>query len=195
MVPEKKDGGRSVYCGRKAALLTQHGKERAIAPVLEELLGCLVERVSGYDTDRLGTFTREVARAGTQLEAARSKARIGMELSGLDLGLASEGSFGPHPTIGILPWNVELLVWIDDQLGIEIIGRSAGQTNFSHRLTSSWEEAEQFARSAGFPGHWLVVRPENEEHPLIKKGIHSWDELERTFRQACSRASNGRAFL
>ena len=93
----------SVYSGRGVALLTQHGKERMIAPVLESALGCRVERVTGYDTDQLGTFTRDVPRAGTQIEAARKKARIGMELSGLSLGLASEGSFGPDPMGGCFP--------------------------------------------------------------------------------------------
>ncbi|MEW5921181.1 MAG: DUF6671 family protein [Bacillota bacterium] len=192
--PEKMDGG-STYRGRKVALLTQHGKERVITPVLEAHLGCRVEHVSGYDTDRLGTFTREVPRAGTQLEAARTKARIGMELSGLSIGLASEGSFGPDPITGMLPWNVELLIWIDETLGIEVVGYASGKTNFSHRLTASWEEAKQFARDAGFPEHWLVMRPEGEEHPQIRKGIASWDELEKAFHWACSRATNGRAFL
>jgi len=44
--------------------------------------------------------------AGTQLEAARRKARIGMELSGSLFGLASEGALGPNPGIGLIPWNV-----------------------------------------------------------------------------------------
>ena len=51
------------YAGRRIALLTRHGKERAIAPVLESALGCRVERVAGYDTDLLGTFTRDIPRA------------------------------------------------------------------------------------------------------------------------------------
>jgi DNA-directed RNA polymerase subunit RPC12/RpoP len=193
--PEKMDGGSTTYRGRKIALLTQHGKERVITPVLEAHLGCHVVHVSGYDTDRLGTFTREIPRAGTQLEAARTKARIGMELSGLSIGLASEGSFGPDPITGMLPWNVELLIWIDETLGIEVVGCASGKTNFSHRLTASWEEAKQFARDAGFPGHWLVMRPEGEEHPEIRKGITSWDELEKAFHWACVRATNGCAFL
>ncbi|HSV31865.1 MAG TPA: DUF6671 family protein [Atribacteraceae bacterium] len=193
--PDNNDHGGTTYRGRKVALLTQHGKEQVIAPVLEAYLGCHVRRVSGYDTDRLGTFTREIPRAGTQLEAARKKGRIGMELSGLSLGLASEGSFGPDPITGLLPWNLELLIWIDENLGIEVAGYASGQTNFSHRLTASWDEAKQFARDAGFPGHWLVVRPEGEEHPHIRKGIAGWDELEKEFRWASDRASDGRVFL
>jgi len=72
--------------------LTQHGKEGVIASVLDTALGCRVERVTGYDTYLLGTFTRDIPRVGMQLEAARKKARIGMQLSSLSLGLASEGS-------------------------------------------------------------------------------------------------------
>jgi len=136
-----------VYLGRQVALLTQHGKERVVASVLKPSLGCRVELVSGYDTDLLGTFTRDVSRAGTQLEAARKKARIGMELSGLQIGLASEGSFGPDPMVGMLPWNVEFLIWIDDELGIEVVGIAQGGTNFAHVLTASWEETEAFAQA------------------------------------------------
>ena len=134
------------YAGRRVALLTQHGKERVLAPVLEPALGCRIERVAGYDTDLLGTFTRDIPRAGTQLEAARQKARLGMELAGLPLGLASEGSFGPDPMMGMFPWNVELLIWIDAERDLEIVGVAQGKTNFAHVLAASWEEAEAFAR-------------------------------------------------
>ena len=193
--PEKMDGD-NIYRGRKVALLTQHGKERVIAPLLEASLGCRVVHMTGYNTDRLGTFAGEVPRAGTQREAARTKARIGMELSGLSIGLASEGAFGPDPFTGMLPWNVEMLVWIDEPFGIEVVGcASGGKTNFSHRLTASWEEAKQFARGAGFPEHWLIIRPEGEKHAHICKGIASWAELEKAFHGACGLASNGCAFL
>ena len=166
-----------------------------IAPVLAEQLGCRVEKVDGFDTDLLGTFTRDIAREGSQLDAARKKARIGMELSGLSIGLASEGSFGTDPFTGMLPWNRELLIWIDDRLGIEIIATSAGKTNFSHRLVESWEEAEDFARSAGFPEHHLVVRPADENHPELRKGLADWASLEDAVTWALNFAPNRRAFV
>jgi len=184
-----------VYLGRQVALLTQHGKERVVASVLKPSLGCRVELVSGYDTDLLGTFTRDVSRAGTQLEAARKKARIGMELSGLQIGLASEGSFGPDPMVGMLPWNVEFLIWIDDELGIEVVGIAQGGTNFAHVLTASWEETEAFARRAGFPEHHLVVRPQDENDPRIRKGIADWPELQAAFAQALRQSESLRVFI
>lgn len=183
------------YTGQRVALLTQHGKERVIAPVLEPALGCRVERVAGYDTDLLGTFTRDIPRAGTQIEAARRKARIGMELSGLPLGLASEGSFGPDPFTGMFPWNVECLIWIDDKPGIEVVGIAQGKTNFAHVLTGSWEETEAFARQVGFPEHQLVVRPEGEEDARIRKGLAAWLELESAFSCALAQSASGQVFL
>jgi hypothetical protein len=183
------------YAGRHVALLTQHGKERVIAPVIEPALGCRVERVRGYDTDRLGTFTRSIPRAGTQLDAARKKARIGMELAGLPLGLASEGSFGPDPMLGVIPWNVELLVFLDDESGIEIVGFAQGRANHAHVLAGEWAAAEAFARQAGFPVHHLVVRPEGENDPRHRKGIAGWADLEAAFRWAQSEAAGGPVFL
>lgn len=143
----------SPYAGRRLALLTRHGKEQVIAPVLWTALGCRLEHVTGYDIDRLGAFTREIPRAGTQIESARKKARIGMALSGHLLGLASEGSFGPDPMMGMLPWNVELLVFIDDEQGLEIVSFAQGKANHAHLLTGEWAAAEAFARQAEFPAH------------------------------------------
>ncbi len=185
----------SAYAGRRIALLTQHGKEAVIAPVLDGALGCRVERVAGFDTDTLGTFTRDIPRAGAQLEAARRKARIGMQLSDLPLGLASEGAFGPDPMTGLLPWNLELLVFIDDERGIEVVGRAQQATRYAHLLADDWEAAVRFAREAGFPGHQLVLRPQDGADPRIEKGIADWDALEGAFHRAKALATNGRVFL
>ncbi|MFO7542505.1 MAG: DUF6671 family protein [Thiobacillus sp.] len=163
--------------------------------MLDAALGCRVERVGGFDTDQLGTFTRDIPLAGTQLEAARRKARIGMDLSGLPLGLASEGSLGADPRFGLLPWNVELLLFIDDTRGIEMVGMAQQATRFAHMLTDDWDAALRFAREAGFPDHHLVVRPQAEDDPRIDKGITTWAALEAPFLRACVQAENGQVFL
>ncbi len=183
------------YAGRRVALLTWHGKERAIAPVLEPALGCRVETVTGYDTDRLGTFTREIPRAGTQIEAARKKARIGMEISGFSLGLASEGAFGPDPYAGMFPWNVEIIVFIDDAAGLEIVGRAQGPARHAHLLTGDWQAAASFAREAGFPEHHLVARPEGENDPRVQKGIAAWEDFEAAFVRAQAQSASDLVFL
>ncbi len=163
--------------------------------MLGRALGCRVEHIVGYDTDLLGTFTRDISRVGTQLEAARNKARIGIELSGLPLGLASEGSFGHDPYVGMFSWNVELLVWIDVERNLEVVGIAQGNTNFSHLLAADWETAEAFARQSKFPEHYLVLRPEGEHDPRIRKGIATWPELEVTFTRMLEQSANTMVLL
>lgn len=183
------------YAGQRLALLTQHGKEAILAPVLDAALGCRVTRVSGFDTDTLGSFTRDIARAGSQIEAARRKARIGMEISGLPLGLASEGAFGADPFLGALPWNSELLLLIDDLRGIEVAGWAQQATRFAHTLTADWQDARRFAVEAGFPEHHLVVRPARQDDARIDKGIADWATLAAAFARAQAAADNGLVFL
>lgn len=185
----------SSYSCQRIALLTRHGKERVIAPVLEPALGYRVELVEGFDTDQLGTFSRDIPRDGTQLEAARKKARIGMELSGLPLGLASEGSFGPDPMVGMFPWNLEVLIFIDNEQGLEIVGLAQGKANHAHLLTGEWAAAEAFARQTLFPTHHLVVRPEGENDLRIRKGIASWADLEAAFAWAQTQSADRLVFL
>ena len=185
----------SFYAGQRVAFLTQHGKERVIAPALEAGLGCTVNHVTGFDTDQLGTFTREVTRPGSQINAARRKARKGMELSGLSVGMASEGSFGPDPFTGLMDWNVELLVWMDDQLGIEVVGMAQGAARSSHMLASTWGEVKAFAVREGFPQHQLVMRPEGQDDPRLHKGVTAWDQLSACFDTCQSQAKNRKVFV
>lgn len=186
---------RHPYAEREIALLTQHGKERVIAPALDAALGCRVRRVGGFDTDQLGTFTRDIPRAGTQLDAARKKARIGMEIASLPVGLASEGAFGPDPFLGALPWNTELVLLVDDLHGIEVVGMAQQATRFAHRLTGDWEAARRFAEEAGFPAHHLVVRPAHQDDARIDKGIGDWAAFQAAFARAVRHADNGLAFI
>ncbi len=166
-----------MYAGAEIALLTQHGKQRVIAPALEDALGCRVRHVDGYDTDLLGTFTRDIPRFGTQAEAARKKACIAMELAGGPFGLGSEGAFVPDPFMGMAPWNVEVIAFIDYLRDLEVVGVAQGRSNFHRLLTNEWPALDAFAREAGFPDQQLAVRPGDEYDRRIRKGIHTWPAL------------------
>lgn len=179
------------YAGQRIALLTQHGKEQVLAPALEPALGCRIELVEGFDTDTLGTFTREVPRAGTQIGAARRKAREGMRLSGLPRGVASEGSFGPDPFTGLFPWNVEIWVWLDDEWGIEVVGMAQGDTSDGHELVSSWQGLQAFAEREGFPGQQLVLRPHGPDDTRLHKDLASWPALKSAYEAAQAAAGAG----
>ena len=151
----------------------------------------------GVDTDQLGTFSGEIERVGNQLDTALSKARLGMTALGLPLGLASEGSFGPHPHVPFIPVNYELLLFVDDEAGIQISERMVTEkTNYSHTDVASAEELVTFLVRAGFPSHALIVRPNSGFVPgFLFKGIHAPEALARAV-QACARVSaDGRAHV
>ncbi|MEG4323680.1 MULTISPECIES: DUF6671 family protein, partial [unclassified Microcoleus] len=95
---------------RTAVLATMHHKERVMAPILERELGVRISVPRELDTDAFGTFTREVKRLGTQIEAARQKAEKALEVAGETLAFASEGTFGPHPMMPYLPANREIVI-------------------------------------------------------------------------------------
>ena len=182
------------YTGQTVAFLTQHGKESLIGPALQAALGCTVVRAEGYDTDLLGTFSGEVPRLESQLQTARTKARIGMELTGTHLGLASEGSFVPDPFGGLMPWNIEVLVWIDARHGLEIVGMAQGPARSLHRVLRWWPELEKFAIEAGFPEHHLLLRPQSEGDPRIRKGLHDWHGLRQAFAACQQEAGNQQVY-
>jgi hypothetical protein len=187
---------KSLFAGRRAALLTKHKKEEVIKPVLEKGAGCLIIVEPYYDTDQFGTFTREIARPGSQLEAARSKAQKGMDILGTDLGIASEGSFGPHPGIPFIPLNREIVLLVDASEKIEICGACQNSTtNYASEVVENFAQAEKFANKAMFPSHFLVLRPDHEEHPDIIKGINEWEWLREAVCRALAKSVTGKVFL
>jgi hypothetical protein len=159
-VPPPDDGARAV-------LATMHGKERAIAPLAVRFLGLAVTVPAGLDTDAFGTFTRDIARTGSPLDAARAKIAAAFALvPEARIGLASEGSFGPHPSLPFAALNRELVVMIDREAGLELVGHHATMdTNFAHVLVTRQAEARAFAEKAGFPAHGVIVVASREGQP------------------------------
>jgi len=184
------------FAGRQAALLTMHRKERAIAPLLTPVFGTEIKTVNGFNTDHYGTFSREVPRSGTQIEAARQKAHKAIELTGLEIGLSSEGSFGAHPMVPYLPWNVELVMLVDNKTNLELVGEyCSATTNYAQKTVRDLAGAEEFARQIGFPDHWLIVRPEHASHPKMSKDIDSWDKLARAVALSLSVSQSNTVFI
>ena len=154
-----KSASKWSVAGKRAILATMHRKERVIRPLLEGGLGLEVELPDGFDTDRFGTFSREVERKGSQLDAARAKieAALGHDRQA-QTAVASEGSFGPHPQLFFAPVGREIVVMRDRETGLELIGHHADlSTNFAHEMVETVEVATSFADRIGFPRHGLIV--------------------------------------
>jgi hypothetical protein len=159
-----------------------HHKEQVMAPLLERALGVRVAVATGLDTDAFGTFAGEVERAASQAETAKLKCQRALALTGADLAVASEGAFGPHPSLAFLPANVELVTLLDSRHLLQVTGQClTTDTNFAQQTVRSWAEASTFAETAGFPAHGLVVRGPGSE---LAKGVSSPAQ----FRQLVDRA-------
>lgn len=158
-MPQTKQEGR--YLNKNAILATKHRKADALRLPLKAGLGIKL-RAYEIDTDKFGTFTGEIERQGSPIEAAVRKARLAMSKSGEKLAFASEGSFGPHPLVPYMAFSQEFLVLLDEELGIQVSESVLStNTNFCHVEVHSIEEAEDFLRRAKFPSHALIVRPAN----------------------------------
>lgn len=180
-----------IFDNRIASLLTKHGKEEVIGPILLAELGCRVMHTDAYDTDLLGTFTQDTPRYGTQLDAVRKKAKLGMDLLSLDLGIANEGAFVNDPYAGIASWNNELVVLVDTKHDLEITGFSGALAQNDNAYINHWEDLEKFADSALFPSHYLVIKPTDEYHPKSQKGIKDFASLREAFEWAKALSSKG----
>jgi hypothetical protein len=173
---------QNYFTGRKLLLATMHGKEKVIAPVLTKELGVEVVLTTNLDTDELGTFSGEIERKFSPLETAKLKCEAARRLTGADLILASEGSFGAHPAIPFVTADEEILVLKDYQHGLEIKAKHISlQTNSAAQTFTSWPEAEAFAERVGFPQHALILRHSKTDCLEIHKGVRSLEQLKKSF--------------
>ncbi|HET6431772.1 DUF6671 family protein [Dyella sp.] len=176
--------------GEIAVLATMHGKERAIAPLLSRFLGVHVVVPEAFDTDRFGTFSRDVARTGTPLETARAKIAAGFErVAEARLGLASEGSFGPHPVVPFLAWGSERVVLVDRASGLELVGQhEAPARHVVHAQVHHVEDARAFAARVGFPRQGVIVMGVADGQPspavALAKDAHDDESLLAAVRRA-----------
>ena len=169
-----------MFTGRRLLIATKHKKEMVLSPLLETALGvrCFID--DRLDTDLLGTFSGEKERIDDPLTTARIKCEWGMALTGCDLVVASEGSFGAHPSLVFVPGNDEIILLVDKKNNIEIIGRAIStETNFGGTVVSTIDELKEFARRVQFPSHALIVRAAEKDNSNITKAITSWPQLER----------------
>ncbi len=167
-----------MFEGRNLLIATKHNKELVISKHFENQLGvnCCVEK--DYDTDLFGTFTGEKERALSPIETVRKKCLMGMEKYGYDLGVANEGSFGPHPALFYLPANEEVMIFIDKINDLEItVKKISTKTNFAGRIIKNVVELRKFLKIIQFPSHGIILRKNRESNENIVKDINSKQKL------------------
>lgn len=185
------------FTDRRVALATLHGKADALSPALAPL-GFRVEAIA-VDTDALGTFAGDVERPGTPHEVVVEKARRGMAASGLTLGIATEGSFGPDPILGFLPLHRELLAFVDAQHGQTLVLEHAGHdTNWVSKAIRPGDDLAPVLAAIGRPTHAALVKPNRwalpASEPLpVAKGIIDAAAVAEAVERMAARSEDGLA--
>jgi hypothetical protein len=173
---------KDFFTNRVIAIATMHEKEKVIAPLLYTELGLQSIVPANLDTDQFGTFSGEIERTRGAIETARLKCFKAMEISGCEIAIANEGSFGSHPQIGFVHADSELVVLIDRKNNLEFSTQeiSCG-TNFNGTELMDYAHLVEFANTALFPSHGLILRKAKEEKVGVVKGIGSWHTLQETY--------------
>lgn len=183
-----------MFTKRILMIASKHKKEKVIAPILEKELNVKCIVTENFDTDELGTFTGEIERKDDPITTARNKCLLAMQITECDMAIASEGSFGSHPTIYFVPADDELLLFIDKINKLEIIVREVStETNFNGKEIKSEKELLAFANTALFPSHGLILRKRKDDYSEIKKGITDYETLIKAFHHF--KKNNGSVFI
>ena len=201
----------SPYAGQPVALATRHGKQRVIGRALRHGLGAHLLHLPEIDTDQLGSFCGTTLRRGSALEACIAKAELALRHGGTALAIASEGSFGPHPAVPLLPIGLEVMVFLDRRRGLTIHEQlQARRTNFAQRRVTlealqadvASSELQRWLHTVGFPSHGLIVRAAADPRAAkpgsattIHKGIQSTEALLAAIRCAAAEAPTGEVQL
>tara|TARA_B100000809_G_scaffold150536_1_gene148025 strand:+ start:683 stop:1519 length:837 start_codon:yes stop_codon:yes gene_type:complete len=172
-----------MFKGRRLVIATKHKKEKVIAPLLEDAFNVSCFIIDSFDTDILGTFTGEIKRELDPISTARQKCLMAMEASNCDLGIASEGSFGAHPSIVFACADDEFLIFIDKKNDLEIIARELSlETNFNAKKIKSEKDLFDFAKAVNFPSHGLILRTSKNDNTNVIKGITDQTQLQDAFK-------------
>jgi hypothetical protein len=172
-----------MFKGRKLLIATKHCKEQVIAPIFENKLGVHCYVTDKFDTDTLGTFSGEINRKEDALTTLRNKCLLAMEANDCDLAIASEGSFGMHPSIFFAQANDEMMLFLDTKNKVEVISREiSADTNFNASKITNVVDLLAFAEKSNFPSHGLILKPSQNNFNPIYKGISEMDDLLKKFQ-------------
>jgi hypothetical protein len=170
----------NIFQNRNLLIVTKHGKEEVLKPVLERALDVKCLLSDAFDTDIFGTFSGEIERKENALTTIRNKCLGAMQYHNVDLAVASEGSFGPHPAAFFATADDELLILIDKKNDLEIIGRKLSlETNFASKECTNLSSFLLFLKQIQFPSHKVILKDKNSFE--IYKDIDTEEEAIRIF--------------
>lgn len=170
-----------IYKDKFVLLASKHRKEQAIEPIIREKMGCHL-CVEDIDTDQFGTFTGEIPRPLTAYETCILKAKQAANEKKYVLSIASEGSFGPHPSHPFISHAHEIMVFVDLEHDW-IIAEQLVTPNTNYKMMTIHEDTilDTFLESVHFPDHALTLQSGDRQN-VLEKGINSHDKLRTSLK-------------
>lgn len=176
------NNNKTLFSDRELLIVTKHSKELVLGPLFEKEFQLIYKLPIKFDTDSLGTFSGEIERKDSALETLRSKCNIALQEEGMDLALATEGSFGNHPTVFFSPTNDELIMLYDKKNKLEIVERVLSlETNFDAQEIHSYNQLEEFIKKTKFPSHGVILKNKQLGWTKISKGIQDIETLQKAY--------------
>jgi hypothetical protein len=167
---------------RKLGIATKHGKEKVITPAFSSVKMLTIMHIPA-DTDQLGTFSGEIPRHQTAVEAVRTKCEWVFRDSDADLAIATEGSFGNHPFLPGVPFHSELMMAKDRISGVEWIEQvHTVETNYREGFAATPDELARFCTQIGFPQNGVLLSA-TPEGPVFYKELTQAGELHTVFQE------------
>lgn len=184
------------YAGDRIGLATIHAKERAVAPPFRRLMDARIVVAPNLDTDRLGTFSGEVARPDALVETSLMKAELVFHTMDVDCAVASEGSYGPIDRLPLNPGGMEIMAFVDRKRGMRVV-----ETLATHR--TNWRlmsfgagdpSVAQAVQSLGFPDYGVfVICSSAGDHPV--KDLTNLGEVVAAVDREARRSADGKALV
>ena len=183
---------KSRYNNTVAVMPTMHEKGKLVKDHFMNFLQIKVEEVH-VDTDSLGTFSGEIERVGTRLDTAIQKARLGIQATGNPYAIASEGSIGPDPLLVFINANIETMVFVDEELGIQVHETFKSNEITAFATTTLNKDLGVLLQKADFPNHAVIVKP--QKGVGAHKGIRDLRSLEKAIRESQDQSADGEAII
>jgi len=159
---------------------TKHKKERVICPLFLEFYDCTFLE-SEIDTDLLGTFSGEIERTLSPYETAIEKCKMAFKTTDADFAIASEGSFGPHPSLFFAPANEEfMLIMSRDEKLIVWAKHISTDTNYANIENPNSNQLVEFLEKIKFPSHKIIFKNKTR----IEKGVDDINVLKQFIQKS-----------
>jgi hypothetical protein len=177
--------GKFTLSHAKIGIVTKHGKESVIKCVFEQDPTLDLQHLY-FDTDTLGTFSGEIPRTLSPLDAVRQKCLWALAHSSVRMAIATEGSFGAHPYLLGLPLHSELVMLKDSTTQKEWVEHlQTIETNFHADTLLTEDDLINFAKRMHFGVNGILLSADKSGPSFLKDAktmtelLHQFNEIKK----------------